>query len=118
MRLAGKTIDDLCATLWNGRTVTMRSYLAGIRQAKAEPGRTFRIGYGCDATGAEVVQRHRAMLDKTITERGPLAGDRGVRNGRSWEVRCAERVMRRIRRRLGRDGYHRHERRVRLGFGF
>ena len=118
MRLSGKTIDDLCATLWNGRTVSMRSYLAGIRQAKAEPDSTFRIGYGCDATGAEIVERHRAMLDKAITERGPHAGERGIRNGRSWEVRSAERIMRRVRARLGRDAYGRHERRVRLAFGY
>ena len=119
MRFAGKTLDTLGGvTLWNGRIVTMRSYLAGLRLAKAEPERVFRIGYGCDATGAEVVQRHRAMLDKTITARGPMAFERGMRNGKTWEVRCAERITRRIRRRLGRDGVHQHERRVRLSFGF
>lgn len=119
MRLAGKTIDDLCAVLWNGRTVSMRTYLRAIRTARAHPDRAFKTGYGETMTGAQVVQRHRTMLDREITGRGGPDGiDRAVRNGRCWEVRAAERVMRRVARRLGRDAYGRHERRVRLAFGY
>lgn len=72
--LAGRKMDELCATLWTGRRVTMRSYVAAIKACKASaPDARFNIGRGEEATAAQILHYHRKMLDKTITERGAAA---------------------------------------------
>lgn len=72
--LAGRTMDELSATLWTGRCVSMRSYVRAIKTCKVSaPDARFNIGRGEEATAQEILWHYRRMLDRTITERGAAA---------------------------------------------
>ena len=110
---AGKTIDDFVATLWTGRQVTMKAYKAAVKAAKAEPQRTWSVGWGeNEVTGEEFIAKFRQVLDQTICKRGSQPNAKGRRDyfdyfarTKSEPCKCkgvamAERVKRRITQRV------------------
>ena len=105
MNLTHRSIDDLAVTLWNGRRVSMRGYLAALKKAKRSPDTRYDIGGGESMTGRAFLARHRRCMDQSISERGEGTHYVRIRDAHStrgiqYSTKLHNRVAASIRRRV------------------